>query len=290
METAGSDTARRFLMEVKAGNVTEFDISNVTGDFYPEYIPITKKFDILGMAGHGVLSIPVKMVDPTHRTIVSMGHGLSVLVYNKNLISADKVPDTWEDFLKPEFKGKKFIVDILPTLYAVYASCPDQGMGLEWMVDYAKRMRAQEPIWMRGHTRALTAMLAGEYALHSGTNYHSIHRLKKRDPRAVDILQVKVIEPAPVRIAHVRIVLASSPHPYAALLWLEHAASPEGQKLIDKYEPLQASIHSPVAALNREVRGKKVCLNGFETYEKSIKWRKVAVEALGFPKAERRKR
>jgi len=34
------------------------------------------------------------------------------------------------------------------------------------------------------------------------------------------------------------------------------------------------------------VKGKKVCINGFDTYEKSSEWMKDAVEALGFPKEE----
>ena len=84
--------------------------------------------------------------------------------------------------------------------------------------------------------------------------------------------------------------MASSANPYAALLFLEHAASPEGQKIMDKYEPFQASIYSPGAALNNAVKGKKVCVNGFETYEDSSKWMKMAVEAFGFPKAERKRR
>ena len=288
LEITGTEAAQRFLLEVKAGGATEFDIVHPSSDSYPEWPPYAKKFDILGMAKHGVLGIPPKMVDPNNRTIIGLGHALSAVAYNKNLISADKVPDKWEDFLKPEFKGRKFLLDIRPHLYAVYASCPDQGMGVEWMVNYAKRMRAQDPTWVRGHTRSLTAMVAGEYALHSGTNYHSANRLLRKFPTGP--LRIKLIEPVPVRLMEPEMVLASSAHPYAALLFLEHQASPEGQKNIDKYEPLKGSIFSPGAALNKAVKGKKVCVNGFKTYRNSSKWMRMAIEAFGFPKAERKKR
>ncbi|MGH7844538.1 MAG: ABC transporter substrate-binding protein [Candidatus Binatia bacterium] len=283
-EITGAEAARRHILEVKAGRKTEFDLVNVNAVLYGEYPPYAKKFDILGMAQQGVLSIHPKMVDPNNRTIVAVGHGLTVVVYNKNLISSDKVPDRWEDFLKPEFKGRKFIVDVEPRIYSVFASCPDQGLGFEWMLNYARKIRAQEPVWIRGFTRALSMLLAGEHALHSGVNYHSAMRLKKKD--ATGILEVKVIEPAPLRVTHTQMILASASNPYAALLFIEHQASPEGQKIMDKYEPVQASIYTPGAILNNVVRGKKLCINSFDTFEKSSQWMKDAVEALGFPKAE----
>jgi spermidine/putrescine-binding protein len=157
-------------------------------------------------------------------------------------------------------------------------------MGLEWMLNYARKIRAQEPIWIRGFTRALSAMLAGEYALHSGVNYHSTMRLKKKD--VLGILKVKVIEPAPLRVTHTQMILNSASNPYAALLFIEHQASPEGQTIIDRYEPVQASIYTPGATLNKVVKGKKVCINGFDTFEKSSEWMKEAVKELGFPKEE----
>ena len=288
LEITGAPAAQRFLMEVKAGGGTEFDVVRVSSDFYPEYLPYAKKFDILGMAEHGVLGIPPKMVDPNNRTIVALGHGLTAVAYNKNLISADKVPNKWEDFLKPELKGRKFLVDIRPHLYSAFASCPDQGMGLEWMVNYAKRIRAQEPIWFRGNTRSLTAIVAGEYALHSGVHYHAAIRVKRKDPTGT--LQVKLIEPVPMRLIATETVLSVSSHPYAALLFLEHEASPVGQKIIDMHEPLKASIHSPGSALSKVTEGKKVCVNGFNTFQSSTKWKKMAAKAFGFPRAEIKKR
>ena len=69
-----------------------------------------------------------------------------VTAYNKNLIPANQVPKTWEDMLKPEFKGKKFAVDIrsqeLAALVPVW--------GLEKVLDFARKIAAQQPIWVRG--------------------------------------------------------------------------------------------------------------------------------------------
>jgi spermidine/putrescine-binding protein len=69
---------------------------------------------MLGMAEIGVLRMPPKMVDPKHRNLAALGSALTVVAYNKNLIPADKIPSKWDDLLKPEFKDRKFLVDMRP--------------------------------------------------------------------------------------------------------------------------------------------------------------------------------
>ncbi len=286
-EITGTDAAQRFVTELKAGSSTDFDTAHASTDFYPEYPPFAKKFDILGMAEQGILSIPPKMVDPKYRSIVAMGSAIEVPAYNKKLISPDQVPDKWEDFLKPEFKGRKFIADIRPHAFAAFPACPDQGLGLEWTMKLARGLRDQQPIWFRGHSRALSAILAGEYSLHFATHYQSIKRSMGKDPTGT--LQLKIVEPVPVRLQNLELVLASAVHPYASLLLMEHEASPEGQDIIDKYEPLVGSIYSPGSDLARTLKGKNLCVNGFDTFHNSSKWMAMAVEAFGFPKAEKRR-
>jgi|SRR5262245_17858099 len=285
-EITGTEAAQRFLLDVKGGGNPDADLIHVSSDFYEEWRPFGKKFDILGMAQNGVLSVPPKMVDPQNRNIVGLGHVLFVAAYNRNLITADKVPGTWAEFLKPELKERKFVVDIRPQLYAVFASCPDQGLGEEWMASYADKIRAQNPVWLRGHMLALTSMIAGEYALHSGAYYSNYLRAQEKDPQKV--LEYKVIEPAPVSIMEPEMVLGSARHPYAALLFLEHEASPEGQAIIDKYEPSKASIHSPGSAVAKAIEGKKVCLMSYESYLQTSKRMEMALKAFGFPRSEKK--
>jgi ABC-type Fe3+ transport system substrate-binding protein len=284
VEVTGTDANERFLLELKAGTVKDFDVVQLAPERYPEYLPYAKKFDILGMAEHGVLNIEPKMIDPKNRNVVSLATVLFVTVYNKNLLTADKVPATWDGFLRPEYKGKKMMVDIRPILFSTFASCPDQGMGVEWMVDYARKIRAQEPVWVRGFSRTLTAMNAGEYALHSGVYYHSTMRLMQKTPR--NNLALKFIEPVPATMFEAETVLNSSRNPYGGLLFLEYQASAEGQKIIDEREPLKASIHFPGSVASKQVKGKKVCFNRYDTLQASSQWEKMALEAFGFPGAE----
>ena len=237
-EITGTDSNQRFLLEMNAG-VVDWDSVHAAPDFYSKYLTHFKKFDILGMAEQGVLAIPRQMVDAKNRNVVILVSYLAVVAYNKNLISPDKVPNSWEDFLRPEFKGRKFIVDIrpqaLPSLIPV--------MGKEWVLDYARKLAAQEPVWARGLSRAISSVTTGEYALHQMTNYHSTVRAMKKDPSGS--LQFKIVEPVPVRLTLAEGVYQGARHPYASLLFLEYVASPEGQAILDEYAPLGSSIYSP---------------------------------------------
>ena len=282
-EISGVGTYLGMLQEMRAGLADSWDVNYVAFDFYEEYVPFQKKFDILGMAQHGVLKMPVKLVDPANRQMVALQTNMQVVGYNKKLISVDKVPNTWEDFLKPAYKGRKFVLDIRPK--DVAALVP--AWGLERTLGFAKKLAAQEPIWARGNTRVLTAMSAGEYALHFGPNYKSVLRVGARDPSGS--IKHKVLEPVPVRLTEAEAILGTAKNPYAALLWLEFQGSPEGQKILDKKD-LAASMYSPGSAHEKATRGKKLSLMAWEHYPKMAVYQKKIVKAYGFPMAERRKR
>ncbi|MGH7847841.1 MAG: ABC transporter substrate-binding protein [Candidatus Binatia bacterium] len=279
-EVTGTEATQRYMLEVQSGTAQN-DISYIAEDFYKGFIPHGKKFDVLGMAEQGILAIPPKMIDPQSRRAISSATIFATVAYNKCLLEASKVPDRWEDFLKPELKGKKFLVDIRPFHYQSFAA----GAGEEWMLDYAKKIAAQEPVWIRGASRILTSIAAGEYQLHSGINYHSTMRAKEKDKTGC--LEVKIIEPVPVRLSEAQMVVKSAKHPNAALLWLEFMASAEAQAIIDKYEPLKSSIYAPGSAVEKVIRGKKIWLKDWNHYEKGPDWMGMAVKAFGFPKAEK---
>jgi ABC-type Fe3+ transport system substrate-binding protein len=267
-------------MQLKSGSRLDEDVIHVPPDLYPDYLPYLKKFDIAAMAEHKVLDIPVKMVDSIQLNLVAMESSLQVVAFNKCLIDPAKVPNSWEDFLKPEFKGKKFLVDIRPNLETVMAA----GAGEAWMVNYAKRIAAQQPIWIRGQTKTITQIAAGEYTLHRGAYYQGVVRTMRKDPTGC--LQSKIIEPIPVRVDGPHAVLATSANPHAALLWLEFMASAQGQAITDEFEPVSASVYSPGSVIEKIVRGKKAWIRDLQSIDKTQKWMAMAVEAFGFPRGK----
>jgi ABC-type Fe3+ transport system substrate-binding protein len=277
--TRGTEVYMRLLQELKAGLTKGIDVNDLQYDHYQEYLPYLKKFDILGMAEQRVLEIPFQMIDPANRNIVAVGSGIQVIAFNRKLIPAEKVPNTWEEFLKPEFSDRKFVVDIRPK--DVVALVP--AWGLEKTLDFARKLAAQKPVWGRGNTRMITTVLAGEYALFFGPNYDVVLRAKAKD--VADALGYKIVEPVPVRLTETYSVLHTADNPYAGLLWLEFLASPEGQKVLDEHGPYEASVFIPGTVQEQATRGKILSVVDWNHYSKTQEYEKKVVEAYGFPKA-----
>lgn len=278
----GPEIYRRILMEMKSGQTKGWDITFAYLDFIPEYIPYLMKHDIVGMAKQNVLRMDPRMVHPLERNMVSVTSSLTVVPYNRKLISDDKVPAKWEDFLKPELKGRKFVTDVRPIQVAGLAP----AWGLEKTLDFARKLAAQDPIWTRGATRTTTAVAVGEYSLYLGTNLGSINRAMSKDPTGN--LKYKIIEPAPVRnVNGAMAILKAADHPHAALLWLEFLASPEGQEIIDKYEPLKASVFTPSSGIAQVTRGKKLSVVDWDHFVKVEEYVAQIIAAYGFPKADK---
>ena len=281
-ELTGTDANQRFVLEMKAGRAGNWDVAHMATDLYNDYHPYLKKLDLLAMSQQSVLRIPPQLIDPSNRNIIASTSALQVVAYNKRLISTDKVPEAWEDFLKPEFKGQKFVADIRPTEIAALVP----AWGLEKTLDFARRLGAQQPVWVRGGSRMLTAITLGEYALFIGPNYHTVKRAQAKDPTGT--LDFKILEPVPTRLSDAAAVLTAAPNPYAGLLWLEFLCSPKGQKIAEDLEPFAASIFIPGFAQEQVTRGKKLSVVDWNHFAKMPEYQTKVVEAYGFPKAERK--
>jgi ABC-type Fe3+ transport system substrate-binding protein len=280
-EITGTDAARRNILEIRSGMAKDWDIVHLSTDFYNEYLPYLWKIDILGMAEQGILQIPPAMIDPKQRNVVGYYSRFQVTAYNKNMVPADRVPKLWEDILKPEFKGRKFAADIRPTEIAALVP----AWGLEKTLDFARKVAAQEPIWVRGGSRTITAVIAGEIPMMIGPNFHTTKRAQGKDPAGH--LQYVALQPVPVRLSLEEAIQTGAQNPHAALLWLEWMASDEAQKLADEHEPSSSSLHVRGGAVEQELRGKKLSIVSWEDHSRMDQWQAKVIEAYGFPKAEK---
>jgi iron(III) transport system substrate-binding protein len=282
-EITGTDAARRNILELKSGAGKDWDILHLSTDFYSEYIPHVWRVDIRGMSEQGILHLPTPMIDPKHRNVVSFFSRFQVTAYNTELVPANQLPKSWDDLLKAEFQGRKFALDIRPTEIAALVP----AWGLEKTLDFARKMARQQPLWIRGGTRTLTAMIAGEVPMFVGPNFNNVKAAQRKDAKGV--LQYVILEPVPLRLALPQGIRADAPHPHAALLWLEWMASPEAQKIIDEYEPLASSVYVGGGAVEQELRGKKLSVVSWDHHQNMEEWQAKVFEAYGFPKAELKK-
>ncbi|MBI2986349.1 MAG: extracellular solute-binding protein [Deltaproteobacteria bacterium] len=279
-ESSGTDAARRVLLEVQSGKSKEWDVVRMIPEYYSEYTPYLSKVDLLGMAGHGVLQIPLPMIDQKDRNIIAFDTQLHVTAYNTKLVPANLVPKSWEELLRPELRGRKFAVDVRPQDIAALVP----AWGLEKTLDFARKIAAQQPIWVRGIVRTLASIMAGEIPMMMGANFGNVKGAQRKDP--IGAVQYVILEPAPVRLANAQAILATSQHPHAALLWLEWMAGPEAQKITDETEPFTSSVYVRGSAVEQETRGRKLSVVGWEHYHLEEQWRGKVVEAYGFPKAK----
>jgi hypothetical protein len=275
-EITGADAAQRFLVELKAGSASEWDIAHISPDFHIEYLPYLEKLDLVGMAEHGVLRIPSKMLSAKSRNIIAAGSVVDVAAYGKSLLSPSQVPKTWEDFLKPEYKGRKIALDVRPL--ALASLFP--ALGKDWVLNFARRLAAQDPIWVRTHPRTLSALATGEIPLFLGTYYHTVMNLRAKGMQNLEVL---LLEPVPVRLLSVYGLVKGSRNPHAAMLFFEYLSGPEAQNILDEIEPLKSSIYSPHSKLQQLVRGKKVSVMDWEHIDKMGSYMKDISEAYGFP-------
>ena len=282
-EITGSDSAQRFVLELAAGRTGDWDIVYLSVDHYQEVRPYLEKVDILAMAQQKILNFPPEMVNPTDRNAVSVGVFADVAAYNKKLLKPHEVPKTWEDFLKPELKGNKFVVDIKPSGLA--GLVPAKGM--EWVMSFARKVAAQEPIWARGQTRVLTAMAAGEYSLTMTSYYSSVLRARRRRGEHLEPI---FIEPVPIRMGEAHAIRKGAQRPYAALLLLELMAGVEGQRVIDATDAGKASVFSPGSKLEQAIKGRKLSVFGWDYFAKRGALSSAIFKEFGFPKVIRKKR
>ncbi|MGH7848042.1 MAG: ABC transporter substrate-binding protein [Candidatus Binatia bacterium] len=280
----GSESAQQLVLQVKSGVAAkEWDVVSTSSDHVNDYIAHLWKVDLQGMAEAGVLQIPPQMVDDTQRNIVAFHSRFQVVAYNKNLVPAAQVPKVWDDLLKPEFKGRKFSLDIRPGGLSPLVPT----WGLEKTLDFARRLASQQPIWVRGDPRAITGMLAGEIPMMVAANFHDLKRAQKKDPMGV--LQYVILEPVPFRLALAQSVLARAQNRHAGLLWFDWLASPEAQKIADENEPMASVVYVRGSAVEQELRGKKLSAVPWESYKNLQPWSAKIFEAYGFPKAEQAK-
>ena len=275
-EQTGDDD-KRILLEVQSGQ-SDIDVMHLSAESYKDYLPYVAKVDLLKMSNDKVLDIPKEMINEQQPGTMAAGSGIGGVAWNPKVLPENMVPQSWDDLLKPEYQGRKFMVDIEPANLAVLGA----AWGEDKLLDYASKIKDQKPIWVRGDTNSLTLMAAGEFGLHAFSNYHSAYRVTKKS----DNIKIGLLEPIPVRLTQFQAIRDGAKHPAAAALFIEYTATAEAQKVLDDDEPMQSSIYAPGSKLNELTKGKQTSVMGWKDFENQPKWESDIVKKWGFPSAE----
>ena len=147
-----------------------------------------------------------------------------VIAYNTNLVPKGEVPRSYEDLLKPRWKGEMGIPDGSAGFiwFANQLKIRGEEKGLKLIRELAK----QEPTVISSQSQLVKLVGAGEYAIAINSYAYRIERLKKRGA-PIDWVPVE-----PVVIHNLfGGISKNAPHPNAAKLFMDYLLSEAGQKV-----------------------------------------------------------
>ena len=154
-------------------------------------------------------------------------HPLSMITaYNTDQVKLQDAPRTYEDLLKPQFKGKmsmeRLEYDWFATLIKVW--------GREKAIAYFKKLAAQDIRFDSGHTKIATMVAAGDIPIGINMYEYRIASLKK-DGAKIDWVALDPV----VSILEVIALVSNAPHPNASKLFVDFMLSVDAQNLIRSF-------------------------------------------------------
>ncbi len=148
-------------------------------------------------------------------------------VYNTRLVPATAAPKSWKDLLDTRWKDKLLKVHYVSGAGTNVMAALTKIYGWE----YYRHLRKNNPVIVQAASQGVNIVAAGERAILVEGNYYNTMRLKAKGS-PVDVIfptEGVVLVLSPAGIAQ------KSPHPHAAMFFLDYMFSEQTQQLlIDK--------------------------------------------------------
>ena len=222
LEMTPDDAAQRVLTEETAGRDLSVDIIAGQADVFQEIINQDLVNTGIDWASFGV---PEDLIHDTnmvriHRIAVGLG-------YNTESLSAEDLPNTWEELIDERWQGQ-VVVDP--------RGRPFDQLSLVWgrdeALDYVQRLQeVVQPLVIEGGTDGLLAVAGGEAEITTGGR--TAETLEQQAEGAP--LELKFLDFVPT-IDNYNLVLAEAPHPNAALCYAIWFSAEGGQAIYDEAE------------------------------------------------------
>jgi iron(III) transport system substrate-binding protein len=164
---------------------------------------------------------------PQHRRWYAARANLWVVAFNTAKVKKEEIPQTYEGFVDPKWKGRIAIESTdQDWMYAVVNYLGEQR-GMEMF----RRLSALRPDMRLGHALLAQLIAAGEIQVGLTVYSGNADSIKKRGG-PIDWVAVEPIVGRPQAVA----VARNARHPNAALLFADFMLSPEGQKLLNELD------------------------------------------------------
>jgi iron(III) transport system substrate-binding protein len=216
---SGTQVINRFLTESKAGSYRA-DIVGARTNFHPTLMKA-------GLVAKNLAPFRQELregfIDKAGYLLGQHTFGL-VIGYNTRNVPPNKVPQSYQDLLNPEWKGQMSL-DI--ESYDWLAGILDT-MGEEKGMEFTRKLAAQNIHVQRGHSLLMQLVAAGELKFEIDAYHYQVNEFRKKGaPLDLIIPDPMVIkEPSGIWISK------RAPHPHAAALLVDFLFSREGQQIL----------------------------------------------------------
>jgi iron(III) transport system substrate-binding protein len=173
----------------------------------------------LGAPADWLLNLDGNDLLRTQRIVLGLG-------YNSDKISADQLPNTWDQLLDPKWSGK-FVVD--PR--GKYLSPLAITWGYDKAVTWYKKLLQNNPQLVEGASDSVAKVASGEALFSTSSHDAEIAQAKQQGAH----VGIKYLDVVPTHDNY-GIVMAGAKHPNAAACFLGWFDSPAGQALQLKTE------------------------------------------------------
>jgi iron(III) transport system substrate-binding protein len=256
-QASGTRRAERVLNEALAGLV-EFDIFDVPGGMVKTFVEraVLERVEWQKLFPN----LPKGHVSPDG-VFNALGFNLRVIGYNPSLVPKERIPKDWSDCLDPYWKGK-MAVDTTPRSFvALY-----NAWGEARILEYAARLKSNQPIWVSNQTQAITQLATGEFSMLCGAHSNTMLRVLRVDPKANVALALP--RDVPVAMTENMALMKGAQNPNAAVLligWL--TASKEGQAAMEQLGRGSPYIDGTTTSKLIKAAGAKPVFQGWERAE-----------------------
>lgn len=268
----GSRERERVLAELSAGKVP-YDVTVMS----ETQVPLALKANLREKVDWVSLGVDPKHLHPQGAGVLYRIQIFGI-AYNRKLVP-DEVGRklTWEDCANPRWRNKVAMDNRPHHLELLYQP---HAWGKEKTLAHARQLGANQTIFERSRSGALTKLSLGEYPIICGAPY-ATYRERVFYHGSHD-LGFTFAEPVPIPTSDVVFVPRGAAHPNAAKLWVVWSVSDEGQKVLDEVEfdgsPFVAGTESA-----KLLKGKKVAWYDPQLHARAGEILKEILEAVGLP-------
>jgi iron(III) transport system substrate-binding protein len=171
----------------------------------------------------GLKSVAERVPAAWRGRVLEYQHLADIIMYNTQHVSEADAPRSWEDLLDPKWKGRRLALD--PRGSSTYKNFIKWGE--EKSLEYARKLIAQDPLWVPQAPAIAAAVARGDAAVGVTSISSALEHMQAGAP-----VKIAKIDFTPVA-AQIVTPIKGSPHPNASVLWAAWVST-EGVRLMRK--------------------------------------------------------